>query len=211
MPTSSDTLRPAALSYDVGALRRRQAGLSQKERRAALFIRLAHSIHFSPRLGSRCSDPPGPSGLAVKYTDNNRNKKGLGLLSTVPSALQVGAPQTSSSGHSARPAGHSHCQLPGHALHLPTFDAGRDVAGKAMKLPSLPLSFVPCRTTGCRGSSPRLPHSFSQRPCVRLWQSSDKMIVMLINGGSSDMSVQKGESMCVHTGACAKATQCVRH
>lgn len=119
VPTSSDTLRPAALSHDVGALRRRQAGLSQKERRAALFIRLAHSIHFSPRLGSRCSDPPGPSGLAVKYTDNNRNKKRLGRLSTVPSALQVGAPQTSSSGHSARPAGHSHCQLPGHALHPP--------------------------------------------------------------------------------------------
>ena len=72
------------------------------------------------------------------------------------------------------------------------------MTGKAMKLPSLLLSFVPC-------ASPRLPRSFSQRPWVRLWQSSDKMIVMLINGRSSDMSVQKGESVCVHAGTCAKA------
>ena len=81
MPMSSDTLRLAALSCDTGAQRRRQAGFSQKERRAALFIRLAHSMHFGPRLGSRCSDPPGSSALAVKYTDNNRNKKGLGFHS----------------------------------------------------------------------------------------------------------------------------------
>ena len=56
-------------------------GISQKERRAALFIRLAHSTHFGPRPGSRCSGPPGSSALAVKYTDNNRNKKGLGFHS----------------------------------------------------------------------------------------------------------------------------------
>ena len=77
----ADTLRPAALSCDTGALRRRQAGFSQKERRAALFIHLAHSIRSGPRPGSQCSHPPGSSGLTGKYTDNNRNKKGLGLRS----------------------------------------------------------------------------------------------------------------------------------
>lgn len=73
----ADTLRPAALSCDTGALRRRQAGFSQKERRAALFIHLAHSIRFGPKPGSQCSHPPGSGGLTGKYADNNRNKRGL--------------------------------------------------------------------------------------------------------------------------------------